>query len=152
MARKKHSPERSSRQRSPVIYILGSALPIFPKEQLRQATQGYRTEENCQTDCAPAIYTERNDADTVEETKNRHHQKERPCDVAVHPSAPDRIDYARGPHYAEGGRPNCSSQAQTDIMLSGCDNRDDWKAKPDRSEQRIRKDVARLAGCCVTLH
>ena len=65
-----------------MISILGSAPPIFPKEQLRQATQGYRTDQNCQTDCAPAICTERNDADTVEESENRHHQKERPCDVA----------------------------------------------------------------------
>jgi hypothetical protein len=48
-----------------VIDILGSASPIFPKEQLRQATQRYRTDENCQTDCAPAICTERNDADTL---------------------------------------------------------------------------------------
>ena len=35
--------------------ISGKTLPIFPKKQLREATQGNGTDQNCQTDQIPAV-------------------------------------------------------------------------------------------------
>ncbi len=129
-----------------------SILPIFPKEQFRQATQSDRADQNAHTDYVPAIRTKRNDADTVQESGNRHYQKERPGEVAVHPPAPSRIGDARGPHYAQRENPSRCSPSSTNIVVPGRHNRDNGKAKQSKRQQPIRKNVARPTGCCVTLH
>ncbi|MGA7380025.1 MAG: hypothetical protein WBX03_04180 [Terriglobales bacterium] len=56
-----------------MIGTSGAIPPIFPKEHLRQAAQGDRTDQNSQTDCVPAIPTKRQDANAIQETDNRHH-------------------------------------------------------------------------------
>ena len=50
---------RSSRQSLTAIGVPGSILPIPSKEQLRQATQSYRADQNGHTDYVPAIRTKR---------------------------------------------------------------------------------------------
>jgi hypothetical protein len=137
-----------------VIGLRARSLRYFPTNSSGRQLRAYRTDENCQADYVPAICTKRNDADTVQESENRNHQKERPGYVAVHPSAPGRIGYARGPQYAQGGRPNRGSPALTDIRVAGSKNRNDWKAKQGESSQRTRRmsrDVPAVVPHCIKL-
>ncbi|MGC2399030.1 MAG: hypothetical protein WA510_04585 [Acidobacteriaceae bacterium] len=55
-----------------MIGTSGAIPPIFPKEHLRQATQGDRTDQKSQTDCVPPVLTKRQNAKAVQESDNRH--------------------------------------------------------------------------------
>ncbi len=86
------------RQNSAVVAIPDTALPIFPPNQLREATQGNGTGQNCQTDPIPTVPAQRHDAETVQQSDERHQQKEGAGDETVHSLASECIGYARCPH------------------------------------------------------
>jgi hypothetical protein len=53
-----------------------------------------------QTDQIPTVSAQRQGAETVQQSDNRHRHKEGASDVTVQPPASDRIGYARRPHRA----------------------------------------------------
>jgi hypothetical protein len=120
-----------------VTRLVATIFSIFSKEQLWQAAQGNCSDESCQADYVPTIRTKRNYTKTVQETDNCHSQKEGAGQVTVHSPATSRIGQARDAHYAQRGCPNRSAPASTDVAAASCDNRDNWKAKQNKTQPGV---------------
>jgi hypothetical protein len=67
-----------------VVALIRMGLSIFPKKHFRQTAQGNGANQNCQSDQVPTVASQGDDAETVQQSDECHHQEEGAGYVTVH--------------------------------------------------------------------